>query len=162
MVAREFEKDFAETKKFDERTEERRNAEQNARTKQYVALRNIDIEEANFKVSLAEKQQSAELQRSDKFFQKQREALKAKYDADVLAARGNYEMLLALDKEYQKKKKEIDVDQARDGIENRKQQNERLVTLVKMVGIDLNKNWFDMRKQEDNLDKKFYENKRRI
>ena len=107
MVAREFEKDFAETKKFDERTEERRNAEQNARTKQYVALRNIDIEEANFKVSLAEKQQSAELQRSDKFFQKQREALKAKYDADVLAARGNYEMLLALDKEYQKKKKKL-------------------------------------------------------
>ncbi|CAB5214233.1 hypothetical protein UFOVP185_38 [uncultured Caudovirales phage] len=160
IVTLEFEKEMIEAKKFDDDTKGRQNAEQNARTKQYIGLRAIDVEQANFKVALAEKEFNAELQRSDKFFQKQREALKAKYDADVLAARGNYEMLLALDKEYQKKKKEIDVDQAKDGIENRKQQNERLVTLVKMVGIDLNKNWFDMRKQEDAFDKKFYEGKR--
>jgi hypothetical protein len=93
----------------DEKT--KANKIENARTKYWKALIDIDKEGLDARLALAQTKENAEYEGTVVFFQKQREVEDANYEVQQAAARGNYEKLEALRREHEKKMIAIDVSE---------------------------------------------------
>ncbi len=100
---------------------------ENARTKYWKALVDIDKEALEARLGLEQTKENAEYEGTVAFFQKQRDVEDANYEVQQAAARGNYDKLEALKNEHQKKMIAIDVAELnyKAGLEQRKATTEQ-------------------------------------
>ena len=98
------------------------NKMENARTKYWKALQDIDEEELQNKLDVSQKALEAEYQNSAKFFDAQRKVEEDAYKLAVQKAQANYALLEQLKREHEKKMNDIDVAQiqAKADLEGRK------------------------------------------
>ena len=98
------------------------NKMENARTKYWKALQDIDEEELQNKLDVSQKALEAEYDGSVKFFDAQRKVEEDSYKLAVQKAQANYDLLQQLKREHEKKMNDIDVAQiqAKADLEGRK------------------------------------------
>ena len=111
----EFQKELVEAEKD-------KNKMENARTKYWKALQDIDEEELQNKLDVSQKALEAEYDGSVKFFDAQRKVEEDAYRLAVQKAQANYALLEQLKREHEKKMNDIDAAQiqAKADLEGRK------------------------------------------